>query len=387
MGLGVIRSLGINRIPVVAVYYDKKDMGYVSKYVMQKVKVAHPNSHPKEFLNELISIAHRHPKSVLLPVDDHTISIVSRNKQELDEYFTVACPSEKVTRRFIDKRYTYQIAEKIGIPAPQTFIPQSIREMRQYSRHLLFPCLIKPCESHLYFEFFNKKMQKVWNHNQLESHYLEAEKAGITVMVQEYIPGKDTWGVNYNSYFVDGKALVEFTAEKVRLAPPDTGAPRVVVSKNIPEVVELGRAILIAIGFNGYSCTEFKKDARDGTYKLMEVNGRHNRSSLLALKCGINFPLIEYKYLTDGELPAKQRSKSNIYWIDEYKDFAHSLKCLIKGSMKFSDFIAPYLKTHIFAVFDQHDIKPFIKRFFDLLFLALTYPVVLCSNKRIKKCS
>ena len=32
----------------------------------------------------------------------------------------------------------------------------------------------------------------------------------------------------------------------------------------------------------GFACTEFKYDARDRTFKLLEVNGRHNLSSLLS---------------------------------------------------------------------------------------------------------
>lgn len=34
--LAVIRSLGEAGIPIVSLYYDKNDMGYVSKYVKKK---------------------------------------------------------------------------------------------------------------------------------------------------------------------------------------------------------------------------------------------------------------------------------------------------------------------------------------------------------------
>jgi D-aspartate ligase len=70
--------------------------------------------------------------------------------------------------------------------------------------------------------------------------------------------------------------------------------PSVVISKDINGVIESGRKILQASSYDGYSCTEFKKDIRDGKYKLMEINGRHNHSALLSIRCGINFLLIEY---------------------------------------------------------------------------------------------
>ncbi len=37
MGLGVIRSLGPMGIPIVAVYYEKNDMGFLSKYVTEAI--------------------------------------------------------------------------------------------------------------------------------------------------------------------------------------------------------------------------------------------------------------------------------------------------------------------------------------------------------------
>ncbi|MHC4929380.1 MAG: ATP-binding protein, partial [Planctomycetota bacterium] len=82
----------------------------------------------------------------------------------------------------------------------------------------------------------------------------------------------------------------------MRLSPPDSGVPSVVISKHIPEVVQAGRKLLKAFDYRGYSCMEFKKDPNDGIYKLMEINARHNRSSLLAVKCGINFPWVEYQH-------------------------------------------------------------------------------------------
>ena len=109
--------------------------------------------------------------------------------------------------------------------------------------------------------------------------------------------------VNYNAYVSDGRPAVEVTAQKLRLSPPQMGFPRVVVSKEVPEVIEPGRQLLSAMGFHGFANIEFKKDPRDGTYKLMEVNGRHNNSGMLSVRAGVNFPWIMYRHLVQGELP------------------------------------------------------------------------------------
>jgi predicted ATP-grasp superfamily ATP-dependent carboligase len=68
------------------------------------------------------------------------------------------------------------------------------------------------------------------------------------------------------------------------------------VTKHIPELIDAGRTILEGIGYNGYSLIEFKRDSRDGVFKLMDVNGRPNGSLRQAVTAGVNFPWIQYQY-------------------------------------------------------------------------------------------
>jgi D-aspartate ligase len=274
----------------------------------------------------------------------------------------VACTEWNITEQFINKKHTYALADSIGVPAPKTMVPHSADDVERYSKTVDYPCLVKPCQSHSFFDRFKRKMTRVENLQQMLAAYQEAADAGLETMLQELIPGDDAQGVNYNSYFWNGDALVEFTAEKVRNAPPQFGSPRVAVSKYIPEVLEPGRKILQAMGFYGFSCTEFKKDARDGIYKLMEVNGRHNRSGILAVHCGMNFPWIQYKHLVCGELPSACDYQKGIFWIDFFRDIGFSLKCFRKEGYSLSQYIQPYRSPHVFAVWNRHDLKPLIRR-------------------------
>jgi len=380
-GLGVIRALGIKGVPIVSVYYDKNDMGYVSKYVKERVLAAHPEQHEEHFIGQLMDYAKKKGKGLVIPADDATLSVVSKHKSVLEKYHIVACPDWNITERIIDKKHTYALAERIGIPLPRTIVPKSLDELEQYGKSIDYPCLVKPCESHRYYEVFKRKMVRVENIVDLVSAYIQATDQGLEVMLQEYIPGEDDRGVNYNSYWCDGEPLVEFTAEKVRLSPQGFGVPSVVISKEIPEVLEAGRMILKAMGYSGFSCTEFKKDTRDGVYKFMEVNGRHNRSASLAMKCGINYPWIEYQHLVDGKIPAVSTYSHGIYWIDEFRDAYRYVEQCRKGRFSLIHQIRPYLKSNVFAVFDLRDLKPFIKRCIDMMNTL----VVGSNNKLIVK--
>jgi len=375
MGLAVIRALGIMGVPIVVVVYDEReDMGCASKYVREKITAPHPEESEDQFIEVLVECAARLGGSLLIPTSDETLAAVSRHKNLLEQHYLVACTEWNITEQYIDKKRTYALADAIGVPAPQTTIPRSAEDVERYGSTVQYPCLVKPSQSHSYYDRFKRKMTQVENLEQMLAAYQEAADAGLETMLQELIPGDDTQGVNYNSYFWNGEPLIEFTAEKVRNAPPWLGSPRVAVSKHIPEVLEPGRKILKEMGVYGYACTEFKKDARDGTYKLMEVNGRHNLSGLLAVKCGINFPWIHYRHLVYGELPSLNYDyQTDVYWIDIFRDIGYSMKCFRKERYSLSQYTQPYFGSHVYAILDLQDFKPFIRRCLNLFKRGLSH--------------
>jgi predicted ATP-grasp superfamily ATP-dependent carboligase len=192
-------------------------------------------------------------------------------------------------------------------------------------------------------------------------------------MLQEWIPGDDAHGVSYHSYFWNGEALLEFTAQGLRKAPPEIGSPRLMLSMEIPEVIEPGRKILQALGYYGFSCTEFKQDSRDGVYKLMEINGRHSMAESLDRRCGINFPWLEYKHLIQGELPSPTSYQNGVYWIHFTTDVAYSLKYRKQERYSLKQYIEPYLRPHTFAILSLQDPRPFFQRGLDAIRRAVEF--------------
>lgn len=233
-GLGVIRALGTMGVPVSVVYNSKNDCGYLSKYVRESFFAPHPEKCEQDFVAFLMDRAEKYRGSVLMPADDATLVTVSRNKAMLEQRYRVACADWDITERIIDKKHSYALAEELGVPAPKTVTPSSLEEVKVFCSSTDFPCVIKPSVGHRYFEIFDKKMVLVHNSQELLDHYLEAEQYGLEMMIQEFIPGGDTCGVNFNSYRHAGESIIEFTAEKVRLSPPTFGVPRAIVSREIP---------------------------------------------------------------------------------------------------------------------------------------------------------
>ena len=362
MALAVVRALGEAGVPVVVAHYDARDFAQASRHAVASIRVPHPMVDEAGFVDALVARGREFGGSVLFPVSDDSTVAVSRNKPVLSEHFRVACPDWEVTERVIDKSRTYEIAATHGVPVPRTVIPLSEAHLVEEAARIGFPVLLKPAEGHLYFERFKRKMVRAETQSELVDAYRSAVEAGLVMMVQELIPGDDRAVVNYNAYFSQGRPLVEFTARQLRKAPPALGSPRVAISERIPEVLEPGRRILAAIGFEGFACTEFKQDSRDGIYKLMEVNGRHNLSGLLAVRSGVNFPLLHYRHLAEGFVPGAIPYRAGLYWTDVFRDAGYSLAYLRRERNRPAAYLAPYARRHCDAILDRSDMGPFWAR-------------------------
>jgi D-aspartate ligase len=366
MGLAVIRALGEQGVPVVLVRYDDTDMGQASRYVREVVHAPHPAKEEEAFVERLLAVAPRYDRGLLIPASDAGLVAISKHKQELEDGYVVAATDWDVTRLFIEKRETYALAEKLGVAAPKTTTPLSLEEAERYAENAMYPCLVKPSQGHLYKARIGVKMKRADGRDALLRAYREAEAAGLEVMLQELIPGPDGDGANHNAYVWDGRVLVEHTARKLRGSPPQLGSPRVARSELVPEILEPGRAILDAMGFSGFACTEFKRDDRDGRWKLMEVNGRANLSGMLAVRSGVNFPLLQYRHLIDGIEPSSRGFRSGVCWTDVVRDMSCNVAYAGREGYGLRELIAPYRRPHVDAIWDARDPRPFFVRLWNV---------------------
>ena len=88
-----------------------------------------------------------------------------------------------------------------------------------------------------------------------------------------------------------GRAVALFSHRRLRERPPWGGVS--VLSESIalcPDARDYAHSLLDDLGWHGVAMVEFKRDARDGVPKLMEINGRFWGSLQLAIDAGVDFP-------------------------------------------------------------------------------------------------
>ncbi len=366
MGLGVIRSLGRRGVPVIAAQFDKRDVGQHSRYVVETVRLARPDKEEERFIEGLEGLGGRYPGALLVPAHDAAVVAMARHRWRLGRLFVVACPDEETVSRYIDKDLTYRIAGAAGIPVPSTMAVEEEGDLDRAIVEFTFPVLAKPRQSHLFVSAFGRKMVAAADADQLVRTVRSAWAMGLDMLVQEIIPGGAAAGANYNAYIVDGAPVAEFTARKVRNSPALWGSPCVLKSEVIEDLIGPGRRALGAIGLEGFACTEWRRDVRDGTWKLIEINGRHNLSSALAPRCGVDFPWIEYRHRVAGVLESGDHPyEQGRYWTDLLRDLGSRSRAKGVEKVSVTGLLSPYLSRHVGAHWAWDDPLPGLARAYD----------------------
>jgi len=295
-GLAAIRSLGRAGVPVVALDHRRSALGFRSRYALD-VLCPDPGVEEERFVGLLTEIADGLVgPTPIFPTHDEQVNAIARNRAALGGFLRYPFPEWEVLERIQSKRFQLERAEAAGVAAPLTRHPASAAEALAAGRELGFPLLVKPSAPTGFKRAFRRQAFRCETAGELERAYADAEP--FAPMVQELVPGGDDCLYTLGSYLrPGGEALGIFTGRKLRQTPPVVGTCRVGEAVWVDEVAEQGLRLLRAVGFHGISQVEFKRDPRDGVFKLMEINPRLWQWHGLASACGVDLPLIAYRDL------------------------------------------------------------------------------------------
>jgi len=322
-GLAAIRSLGRAGVPVLALDHRPSALGFRSRYAQPQVC---PDPQDEEaFVSFLAKLGEELEAPVpVFPTHDEPLNAIARSG--LGEPFRFPFPPWDVLARIQSKRAQYEAAEAAGIAVPRTVVPGSAAEARAAADELGYPVLVKPSSTEGFKRRFGRQNFRCENGDEAEQAYADAEE--YEPLVQELIPGGDGALFMLGSYLAaDGEPLGLFSGRKLRQTPPGAGTCRV------------GEAVWDA----GLSQVEFKRDPRDGTLKLMEVNPRLWQWHGLAAACGVDVTRIAYEDLTgERPAPASMNGRRRRWAIT-----------LLAGERP-----APQRPPYVDAVFARDDLKP-----------------------------
>jgi predicted ATP-grasp superfamily ATP-dependent carboligase len=118
---------------------------------------------------------------------------------------------------------------------------------------------------------------------------------------------------------------------------------------------------LLAFDYRGLVNVEFKRDTRDGTLRLVEINPRTVGWNQLAVSAGIDFPWINYQYLSGDVQPVPATDfRQGVKYVNEYLEIRAFLAGRRAGDETLRSWVASLVGTRSFAVASLRDPLPFI---------------------------
>ncbi|MGA1869148.1 MAG: ATP-grasp domain-containing protein [bacterium] len=358
-GLGVLRSLARRNIPVYLIDNDLC-IGRFSRFNKKFAKSPQVGDED-HYLDFLINLAKRERLDgwVIFPNSDEIVSILSRHKKQLEKYYRIPTPAWQTTKYVYNKKLTYQLANKIGIPIPKTYYPQSLEEIRELE--LEFPVIIKPA---IRDHFYNKtKVKAYWinNREKLIQYYQKVRSVidPSEILVQEFIPGGPKHLFSFCPLFKEGWVLARISGRRTRQHPMDFGhATTFAELVELPELEAIGSKFLKEINYYGLAEVEFMQDPRDGIFKFIEVNPRVWGWHTLAIGAGVDLPYLLYQDMIGKKVEAKP-AVENLKWFRLTTDIATVFSEIIKNHMKVKDYVISLKGKKTFAVFSLEDPIPF----------------------------
>jgi D-aspartate ligase len=371
-GLGIARSLGRQGVPV-CIIDDESSIGRYSRYTTHSVRVKDLRDE-QQTVETLMDVGQRLGLKgwVLYPTRDETVAALSRHKKALSEWFRVPTPEWESIQWAWDKRNTYKMAVKLGIPSPTTHFPQTVEELRKIE--VKFPVVMKPAIKEHFIYTTKVKAWRADSRRELEERFQEAATfvpAG-EMMIQDLIPGGSEQQFGYCAFFKAGRALGTMVTQYKRQHPPQFGRSCTFVETiDLPELEEIALRFLKAIDYYGLVELEFKLDPRDGQYKLLDVNARTWGYHTLGVAAGVDFSHMLFEDQM-GRVVKPVRARPGTTWVRWVTDLPVGIHGVFRRQWGVWEYLKSVRRMNAESVFCMKDPLPSIVEAALVPYLACT---------------
>jgi len=298
--LAIVRYLGRLGMDVCAIGDSRSTLTFRSKYCHEGIVGPDP-WREQEYVEFLQKTARQGTFDVLIPVGYRTTSVIAKHRRDLEGLVKIVLPDQDSLELALNKKKTYALAQRIGIPYPRAVYPQSLVEMESMSRSLEYPVVIKGL-----LEAGGQLVKYPSSHRELVRLYRsmcgENNLYGETLpMIQEYVRGDTTF--SFCGLYQEGVCKKIFMFKEIRSVPVRGGSASYAESFYDPTLKEYGMRLLDSLKWHGVANIEFRQEKSTGKLKLMEINPKFWASLEVALRAGVNFPYDVIQLAMGKEVP------------------------------------------------------------------------------------
>ena len=355
--LSVARSFGRKNIPVVLLT-DDHPLPKLSRYVSRSFDW--PGALSPDAAQWLVYFAIRHGLQnwLLIPCADPEVTCVAQHLAALRSVFRIVSCDWQALRQVCDKRLLAETAAAAGIDSPRSYPIWSAHDAATVE--VQFPVVLKPAMRMGRNDFTSRKAYRSNSRDELTRHYRHAASlvGQDEIVVQELVPGGGEQQFSYAALWVGHAPVVEMTARRTRQFPIEFGHTSTFVEVVDNDAVKVAaRRLLSLIGFEGLVEIEFKRDSRDGRYKVLDVNPRPWSWFSLFEAAGLDLPNLMRNTIPADAIPPV-RPRPGQVWLHLPKDIVVVALLMLQGKFEFLSYIKAIRCKASYAAFAWDDPLP-----------------------------
>ena len=288
----IARSLHRHGISIDVGVMSADEPALHSRAIRQFLRFPSASKDSGEFLKSLREHILANGYDVLIPTSDTTLAACMNHYRELSQLLHVASPPPEITGRVLNKSYTLQAAEELGIRMPRTYKLASLQELESSRELLRFPLIAKPGEKRQVGSF---KTRRFDGYDELHAAFSENMDFGRQNLIQQFCSGV---GVGIEALMHRGEAIALFQHRRLKELPASGGVSVMAVAEELdPSLVEQSVRLLRRIEWEGVAMVEFLFDPSTRSTSLMEINGRYWGSLPLPVHSGVDFPFWHWQVI------------------------------------------------------------------------------------------
>ena len=357
--LGIVRSLGRRRIPVWVIKQGGHLVAAASRYVCRRI-APWPEGDDAQKIDFLLDLSVKNGLKgwLLIPTDDYAVNLASVYHELLSKQYRVTVPTWEKLQWACDKRQLHKLAQKLGVDEPWTSCVPKKEELARFD--CPFPVILKPA---IRLKPTSLAIPKAWRADNRHELLARLEEASSFIppenlILQEMIPGGGETQFSYAALCKDGFPLASIVARRLRQYPKDFGQFSTFVETiDEPQVVAASERLLAAARFTGLAEVEFKRDSRDGRFKVLDVNPRVWGWHTLSVRAGVDFSYLLW-LLTKGEAVPRLQARAGERWIHGSADLRVALGEILNGGFSLSAYLRSVRGPKQSAIFAWDDPLP-----------------------------
>jgi D-aspartate ligase len=360
--LGIVRTLGRLGVPMYVVQSKRSSPASQSRFCTGTFEWDFAAANAEETVTFLAGVGQRiGRRSFLFPTCDETAILAAAHFETLREWFIYPQQTPSLASALVSKKEMYFLAKRHGVPTPQASFPQSINDVLRFSESAKFPMMVKGIDGARLKRTLGAGVIIANSRSDLIDLYQcieESERSNL--MLQEYIPGGDDTIWMFNGYFdSNSNCLFGITGKKIRQYPPYTGQTSLGVCLRNHVIHETTAGWMKALGYKGILDIGYRYDARDGKYKVLDVNPRIGATFRLFVdRLGMDVARAMYLNLSRQPVPYAV-SREGRRWIVEDADIGSSLRYRKDKKLTFAQWLKSLPGIEEAAYFAFDDMRPF----------------------------